>query len=59
MINIEVLREYVEAGDRIGYWTALDEMGDPYGALALGVALNDSIAGATANGFFLRGALHR
>ena len=46
-----VLREYYEAGDRIGYWTALDAMGDPYGALARGVALNDTMAGATANGF--------
>ena len=33
-IDIEELREHVEAGDRIAYYEALEAMGDPYGALA-------------------------
>ena len=29
MINTDLLREYVEAGDRIGYWTALKRWAIP------------------------------
>ena len=50
---IEDLEYFKNIGDRIGYYRTLSASGDPYGGLALGVVLNDTIAGATANYFML------
>ncbi|PIE08497.1 MAG: hypothetical protein CSA74_02040 [Rhodobacterales bacterium] len=50
---MSILKAHVEAGDRIAYYTALDSFGVAYGGLALGVVLNNSISGASANGFLV------
>ena len=49
----DVLSQYVAAGDRIGYYSALDDWRFSYGKLALGVVSNDDFAGALANGYFM------
>ncbi|ATN37739.1 hypothetical protein ACO34A_28665 (plasmid) [Rhizobium sp. ACO-34A] len=52
--NIAILRTFVQAGDRIGYYTQLAAWGDQYAALALGVVTNETQAGATANIYFMQ-----
>ena len=49
--DIDVLRSYQQAGDRVGYWTYLGQF-DAYGRLAAGVATNETSAGYVANSFF-------
>ncbi|MGL4309316.1 MAG: hypothetical protein ACRCSU_02430 [Paracoccaceae bacterium] len=41
----DILRAHVDAGDRIAYYTALASFGEVYGALALGVVLNNTQTG--------------
>lgn len=55
--QLAVLDAHARAGDRIAYYHSLAEFGDEYGALALGVVLNDTISGASANAYFLSTAL--
>ena len=51
--QLSVLQAHADAGDRIAYYTALGAFGFSYGYLALGVVLNNTVAGAAANSFFL------
>ncbi|BCH67440.1 hypothetical protein RvVAT039_pl02730 (plasmid) [Agrobacterium vitis] len=44
-----ILQGYVDASDRIGYYTQLSDWGYVYADLALGVVNNDSTAGKAAN----------
>jgi hypothetical protein len=44
-----LMQEAVDAGDRIAYWSILAVTGDSYGALSLGVANFETLAGLTAN----------
>ena len=37
------MRDYVTAGDRVGYYSQLAEWGDPYATLALGVVRADTL----------------
>ncbi|MGS4883480.1 putative Ig domain-containing protein [Roseibium sp. MB-4] len=52
--ELSILSEHVEAGDRIAYYGKLEEWGYRYGALAGSVVANDSLAGATANIYFVQ-----
>ncbi|UIJ81771.1 calcium-binding protein [Rhizobium leguminosarum] len=54
--DLALLGTYADAGDRIAYYTQLVAWGYNYGALAMGVADNDTLSGATANIFFLNSA---
>ncbi len=54
--DFAVLEAHVAAGDRVAYYTQLAQWGYDYGRLALGVVNNDTLAGATANIFFLDAA---
>ncbi|MEP1229963.1 MAG: hypothetical protein ABJG88_04750, partial [Litorimonas sp.] len=47
------LEEFVDSGDRIGYYGQLEEWGYKYGELARGVVTGDQLSGRTANNFFL------
>lgn len=51
--QLDILNQHAEAGDRVAYYEALDSFGDIYGRLALGVVLNDTVAGSSANRYFL------
>ncbi|HGG65001.1 MAG TPA: calcium-binding protein [Rhodobacteraceae bacterium] len=51
--QLNILREHVDAGDRIAYYTDLAKFGYAYGNLALGVVLNNTVSGASANAFFV------
>ena len=54
-----ILQAHADAGDRIAYYTQLQDWGYNYGGLALSVVTNDitqSLSGATANIFFLQNA---
>ncbi len=51
--ELDTLRHHSEAGDRTAYYTALESFGNKYGTLALGVVNNDTIAGKTANLYFV------
>ncbi len=51
--QMSILKAHVDAGDRIAYYTALESFGVAYGAMALGVVLNDTHSGASANGFLV------
>jgi len=51
-----ILRGHATNGDRIAYYTQLNDWGYNYGGLALGVVTNDTLSGATANIFFLQNA---
>lgn len=53
--QLNILAQHSEAGDRIAYYEALSSFGIAYRALALGVVLNDTVSGASANQF----SLHR
>lgn len=55
--QIDILRYHAEAGDRIAYYTTLSAFGVAYGTLALQVVLNNSVAGAGANNYFLNMAM--
>lgn len=50
--QMDILREHADAGDRVAYYTDLAKFGYAYGNLALGVVLNDTVSGASANAFF-------
>lgn len=50
--QMSVLRYHADAGDRIAYYTALADFGVAYGQLALGVVLNNTLSGISANSFF-------
>jgi len=50
--QMSILRYHADAGDRIAYNTALADFGVVYGQLALGVVLNNTISGISANSFF-------
>lgn len=43
---------YIDAGDRIGYYSLLSSLGDKYGALASGVVVAEDLMGASANTYF-------
>ncbi|WP_432289310.1 hypothetical protein SLT36_31775 (plasmid) [Aminobacter sp. BA135] len=47
--QVSWLSYYVNAGDRVGYYTLLASMGERYGTQALGVVSADTVAGAVAN----------
>jgi len=49
--QLDILREHADAGDRIAYYTDLAKFGYAYGNLALGVVLNNTVSGASANAF--------
>lgn len=51
-----VLKEHVNASDRIAYYSQLKEWGYKYADLALGVVRADTLSGRTANEFFLEQA---
>lgn len=51
------LQLHVEAGDRIAYYETLRSWNFTYGGLALGVVLNDTVAGSTANQFMQNRAI--
>ncbi|MCV3274408.1 hypothetical protein, partial [Roseobacter sinensis] len=51
--QLDILDQHAKAGDRVAYYEALDSFGDIYGRLALGVVLNDTVAGSSANRYFL------
>lgn len=44
-----ILKEHVDASDRIAYYEQLAKWGYSYGSLALSVVNNDAMAGITAN----------
>jgi hypothetical protein len=46
------LEFYLDAGDRIGYYTALSLCGEKYGALARGVVDAENLMGGSANMYF-------
>ena len=48
-----ILQGHRDAGDRIAYYSQLTEWGYRYGELALGVVLNNSFPGRSANEFFV------
>ena len=50
--DIDLLEQHVNAGDRIAYYTQLNDWGYRYGGLALQVVLNDGLSGRVANEFF-------
>ena len=50
--QMAILQYHAEAGDRIAYYAALANFGVKYGEVALGVVLNNTISGASANNFF-------
>ena len=52
--EFNILREHVNAGDRIAYYNQLEAWGYRYGDLAGGVVSNDSFSGATANIYFVQ-----
>lgn len=52
-INFAVLQSYVDAGDRVGYYSQLAEWGYRYGELAAGVVTGATLSGRAANSFFL------
>lgn len=54
--QLSVLGQHAAGGDRVAYYTALSEFGIGYGDLALGVVLNDTTSGASANAYFLQTA---
>lgn len=54
--QLSILGQHAAAGDRVAYYTALSEFGLTYGDLALGVVLNDTTSGASANAYFLQTA---
>ncbi|WP_208353108.1 calcium-binding protein [Pseudaestuariivita rosea] len=49
--QLAILNFHAQAGDRIAYYEALERFGDAYGELALGVVLNNTLAGQAANNF--------
>ena len=49
--DFTVLKHYVDNQDRYHYWSYLQNRGDPYAGLALGVVTNETLAGYTANAF--------
>jgi hypothetical protein len=49
--NINQLRTYANANDRVGYWNYLGQY-DSYGRLAVGVATNETTSGYVANKYF-------
>jgi hypothetical protein len=49
--DIAQLQQYVDAGDRYSYWKYLEEKGDTYAKLALGVVTNETKEGYIANEF--------
>lgn len=51
--RISLLQTHINAGDRIAYYEQLSEWGYAYAELALGVVNADTVAGRTANAFFL------
>ncbi|WP_417691507.1 hypothetical protein [Roseibium sp.] len=55
--ELAFLEEHVDVGDRIAYYDKLVEWGYRYGELAGAVVVNDSVAGVTANYYFLQGYL--
>ena len=55
--QLSILQAHSDAGDRIAYYSALEAFDVAYGGLALGVVLNNSIAGAAANAFLVSQAL--
>ena len=54
--EFNILQSHVSAGDRIAYYSQLEDWGYDYGGLALGVVNNDSISGIAANVYFLLNA---
>ncbi len=51
--QMSVLQYHANSGDRIAYYSALSSYGFPYGELSLGVVLNNTPSGGTANSYFL------
>ena len=51
--DFEILETYARLGDRYHYWRYLQDKGDPYAGLALGVVTNETLAGYTANTFLI------
>jgi hypothetical protein len=51
--QMTILKYHADTGDRIAYYSLLAEFGVEYGRLALGVVLNSTLSGASANAFFL------
>jgi len=49
--DLTVLNAYQSAGDRVGYYTYLENTGDRYGTLAGDVVQGDSFGGRMANAF--------
>jgi hypothetical protein len=43
------MQQAIDTGDRLAYWSILAATGDSYGALSLGVANFETLAGLTAN----------
>ena len=54
--ELTILQALANSGDRIAYYSQLAAWGDEYGRLALGVVNNDTLAGATANVYFVQHA---
>ena len=51
--ELDILRVHADAGDRVAYYSSLASFDNRYGELALGVTNNDTLAGKTANLYFL------
>lgn len=51
--QLDTLNQHADAGDRVTYYEAIDSLGDIYDGLALGVVLKDTVAGSSANRYFL------
>lgn len=52
----DILSEHVEADDRMGYYTQLEEWGYRYASLALDVVTSETLSGRVANSYFLNQA---
>lgn len=50
------MNSHALAGDRVAYYDSLVNFCEAYGGLALGVVLNNTLSGASANEFFLNSA---
>jgi len=50
--ELDTLQEFVDTGDRVGYYGQLEDWGYKYGELARGVVTGDQLSGRTANNFF-------